>query len=354
VGGVRDLKAIIRRVFFSVCFFLPLCALSYEVWGNEYFTLERSSDEGKRIDGLTWEADLVRVQNLNGTESLSVVELNFRVSQRGQEVNFVFKEEVLKATKIEDGFGHYSLLVPVAPEDTKIVKIVRVHADGESGIEELILSPSGASHQTSESQPSLLGLSVGTGYSLIHYHETGKPDLTLHAMTPKMVYRHHLSQKLSFEVSTFLTAYTFSQSDLSDYTARFWGGNYRIGYEAFSHPSWKFHLMAGAYYSTMFVSERHFGYRNVAGPQAFPVIHRKLNQNQTISFYGKYSPIFKGWTLFPLKNREVATGISWSSQVLSRPFSISLDVAQMLLAMEEVSQIEIKTNSVSLSVGLSF
>ena len=98
------------------------------------------------------------------------------------------------------------------------------------------------------------------------------------------------------------------------------------------------------------VSNSAFGFRNLFGPQIFPVLKYKLNRKDTLLAYIKFAPIISlGLTL---NNREIAGGIGYIHVLKNRhPLLINLDVADFKFG---ITNIPIRAISGSLSVGYGF
>jgi hypothetical protein len=134
------------------------------------------------------------------------------------------------------------------------------------------------------------------------------------------------------------------------------GANLRIGYlppNGFLglRAPWRLTLMAGVYYTTTLSSNGNFGYKNVAGPQLFPVLHRALRNGGIWSAYLKFSPISDGLSFLSLSNSELAAGLTlrpWSTRVSGVNFTLD---ASLLTLQTRVGAV--KSNSVSLGLGYS-
>jgi hypothetical protein len=162
--------------------------------------------------------------------------------------------------------------------------------------------------------------------------------------------------------SAFVSTLTFGSS-LEGTSVRSLGVNARIGYNIpIGHTAWTFSIMGGLYYTTMFVSPSTFGFQNLAGPQLFPVIRRTLSNQDTLSFYAKYSPVSSGSFSLQPSSREIAGGFTYNYLLQNgHSIPVSLDIsnlkatAQLSDATTGVSQsVNIELTTVSLSAGYTF
>jgi hypothetical protein len=193
------------------------------------------------------------------------------------------------------------------------------------------------------------------GASALNYRETFSPDLNQWGLTGKASWSYAIVPgKWDFMLSGYLTLLALA-SNQPGVDIRFLGVNGRVGYTLpwFSNP-WTVRLMGGAYYTTTLVRNSPIGFTNMTGPQIYPVVRRSLKTpvGSSLSFYGKYSPIFSGLGL-DFRSFELATGGSWELPIgRSRSFSINVDFARLQIEIDKLFLIE--SNSLSLSVGFGW
>lgn len=181
------------------------------------------------------------------------------------------------------------------------------------------------------------GWGVGLGVSSITYSQTTLPDLSEIALTPKVSYQHPLSHHWDLGGNIFMTALpiTTNQSGVSAY---FLGINVRAGYSLPIIPKpWTLSIAVGGYYTTMTSSGRDFGYRNMFGPQVFPVLRRSLGPKNMIGTYFKYSPVTGGGSPFNFSSHELATGLSLTHLLANRKsISFTLDYSQITVQISPI------------------
>jgi hypothetical protein len=196
---------------------------------------------------------------------------------------------------------------------------------------------------------------IGAGYSSIQFQETGIEDLNQTAVTGKATGTYQFpGTHWELGLSSFLTLFPISHT--TDSSARFLGVNVRGGY-TFSSPRSRFglSLLGGWYYTDMYVSGEPFGFRNMGGPQIFPVIRYSLTGSDSVSVYAKYAPVLK--SVFSLQfqgaeNREVAAGLAYTHRLSGgRPVSLSVDISQLYIAIEDIEFLS-NTMTFGASIGL--
>lgn len=136
-------------------------------------------------------------------------------------------------------------------------------------------------------------------------------------------------------------------------TGHFLGLNFRGG---FWIPLWKgawnLGVLGGYYFTTMMVNSFDFGYRDVGGPQLFPVLRRKFNNNSYVSFYFKYSPVSNRLQLLKLTSREIAGGMAYGFPNSS--ISPTLDIAHLSLDLPQLDNFKATNLTISLGLSLNF
>ncbi|MGE0616375.1 MAG: hypothetical protein AB7P04_12115, partial [Bacteriovoracia bacterium] len=221
-------------------------------------------------------------------------------------------------------------------------------------------------------------LSLGPTY--VFYQEDSVPAFHYTALTTKISLSYFLfPPRWDLAFNAFITALSLSQTDLNvdprpeeqrgsaagtsrfysspnantiKPTVRFLGVNGRIGYAfPFVSPPWKLSLHAGWYLATMLVSSSVMGYRNMVGPQIFPMISRTFSGGSTMFLYAKFSPIL-GLTF---SNREIATGLGYLVMLKNgHPVTFNLDYANLYFRFSSVNlpaPVTVQSNSLSFSLG---
>lgn len=193
--------------------------------------------------------------------------------------------------------------------------------------------------------------SPGIGLTLLGYRQTDVPDVDQIAITGKASAVYILNSSWDVGLSGYMTLASITGTTSVKETARFLGVNARAGYTLpFVKQPWKIAVLAGWYYTTMFVEGNQFGFRNMAGPQLFPTLRYAFPNGASGWLYGKYSPVSEGIAL-SFSNRELAFGGGYAFKASSgRSFSMTLDIAELGLQVDEKV---ITSNSFSVGVGLS-
>ncbi|MFL5813887.1 MAG: hypothetical protein ACJ763_09950 [Bdellovibrionia bacterium] len=207
--------------------------------------------------------------------------------------------------------------------------------------------------------------SVGTGISMLSYTQqatlvSDAVSLSEKGVTLKGSYVYRLAPpNWDLGVTVFGTAAVLS-SDVPATTARFFGANFRIGYAVsqISEP-WRLLLMFGGYYTTMSVSTNNFGFKNLSGPQFFPVLRRALSQGDSVSTYFKISPVSAGGiSVTNLNSREMAFGVTYNKNLKnghSIPFSIDYSNLKSEIESDDgTAKVPVQLNSLTFGVGYNF
>ena len=203
-----------------------------------------------------------------------------------------------------------------------------------------------------EPPPKAFGFTPSLGITSVSYSQTESDDYSGILLTGKLAYGKSFDRSpWSLSANAFASLLPL-QSNQSEVRVRFVGLNARIGYVLpFPSRVWKASLMAGAYFSTMFVSESVFGYKNVSGPQLYPTLQRYFNNGDIGSAYLKYSPISNAFGFLNLSNRELAAGIGWLHSFGPRKLLLNLDLAHLRFLLNGT---EIQNRSTTLSIGVGF
>ena len=197
--------------------------------------------------------------------------------------------------------------------------------------------------------------SAGLSASLISYQETEVDDYSENALTAKLSYSYLLIPPAwDLAASCYFTLLPLRSSN--GIIARFLGLNFRVGYILpFIKSPWQMHVLAGMYYTTMFVTTNSFGFRNLAGPQFFPVITRAFKNGSSMTGYFKFSPISSGFAIRSFSNRELAFGLSYALALPNKhPLSFSLDVANVHFKLDRYLGITYDSSSISFGAGYGF
>lgn len=195
--------------------------------------------------------------------------------------------------------------------------------------------------------------SPGMNFSFLNYSETGVGVFSEKAITTKAAIVYFFPPSMDVGASFYFTTVPVGSS-MSGTTARFLGVNARVGYVLpFVKEPWRVSLLGGVYYTTMFVSNDQFGFRNMAGPQIFPAARVKINKTDIISGYFKFSPVASGFQFSSLANREMAIGFAYVHALKnSQSFSVTLDISTLdLVLTSSVVNKTINISSTSISIG---
>lgn len=160
-------------------------------------------------------------------------------------------------------------------------------------------------------------LAAGLGYTSLSHVEAGTANYNARMLTGKLSFNKVIfPPKFDLGIALWGTLKTISDTR-SDADVSMYGFNARLGYifQGIRYP-WRLAIYGGWYYLTMSVrgasSTNTFGFQNVSGPQLFPTVRYSLGNGQSLSAYGKISPISDRLTVLSLTNREVAFGLSYN------------------------------------------
>ena len=190
------------------------------------------------------------------------------------------------------------------------------------------------------------------GFSVLSYAETFHQDLSQIIATTKFSYQYLLRPPTwDIAANIYYTAIPIS-SNQPGITARFLGINGRIGFKVPQLKSpYSLTLMMGIYYTTMSVTNDAFGFRNLMGPQIFPVFTYKFPSLKVLTTYLKYSPVGQGFNITSLGNREIAAGFSHTWPNGPHPITGSIDIANLSILVQGS---QISSTSYSFSGGYGF
>ena len=206
---------------------------------------------------------------------------------------------------------------------------------------------------------------LGLGYSLLSYQETGIQEVNQPSLTLKAGYRgafgsSGILSRITYSLSGYITALPISSND-PDATMRFLGFNARLGYaipRLFGPDStWSANIGFGYYFTTMLVSASNpnavFGFADLMGLQIFPAIQKTIDPKDSIMAYFKFSPISSGIALTNLgSNREIAFGLVFTRRVSpGLDWLITFDWANLQDKVTNSSQVQSSSMSFGTGIG---
>jgi hypothetical protein len=194
---------------------------------------------------------------------------------------------------------------------------------------------------------------VALGVTHISYSQTGITAFDESLVSFKASYQHPLSRSWDFGINTYVDFLPLSMSSYNVY-GRFFGLNARVGYALPIHSHrWAISVAGGAYYTTMFTSGQNFGFRNLFGPQLFPIIRYSLSFRDSLSVYYKFSPITSG-TSFSFSSHEQAAGLILTRTLPKRKtVSVTLDFIQDEVNIQG-NAVQSQSNCANLGFGYGF
>lgn len=266
----------------------------------------------------------------------------------------------IEVSQVEEKVEEFEVLAPIKGSMTP-VNVVAVGPEGQVEKEALIVA-----FDQWEQAEELLGPGVrdtrnkrhvyfpSFGITSLSYSEPNTPNgdvnLSQIGITGKLGYSFLFRPQFDVGVITYLTLLPLS-TNISGISARFFGFNGKVGY---SHPlknGWTLGIQTGFYFTTMFVTNDAFGFKNLMGPQLFPVVRKNLSKG-AVSGYLKFSPVAASISIQNLSNRELAFGAGYSRPLANgRVVSVNLDFANLALLIDNVP---ISSTSISLSAGTVF
>jgi hypothetical protein len=133
----------------------------------------------------------------------------------------------------------------------------------------------------------------------------------------------------------------------SEEALQFLGLNLRVGYRLpLPWDRLTLQLFGGVYYVTTFYPGDLMGFKDLAGPQVYPVLNWRISGDWSFFAYGKYSPVQTGFAQAPdFANNELSAGggFRW------RTHSLQLDYSQIHVNFSGIYVMDAD----SLSVGFS-
>lgn len=275
-------------MLFSLIFLLSQIT---SVWGAEY-EIERSQDLSKRI---------ALIELLNGTKISSVgesdLEIKLRIQSPEQELLF---QDTLVASDIIDNTLYTLKIKPQGANDIRI-ELTLVDGFGAILSEIMLLKWMGPPPLQLVRKP----FSPSLGFSLQSYEENGVSQFSQTALSLKIGFNQLIASGFDIGLNAFVTPLVLSGGGLisnEKIIIRFFGSNIRFGYT----PQWPIEktngrliasLMLGAYWTTTQSTQDLIGFKNMIGPQVFPVLRFKISNQIVLAGYYKYSPIFTGSSL---------------------------------------------------------
>lgn len=220
--------------------------------------------------------------------------------------------------------GSFDIRVFLGSEKSEF-SIREVNPSGSTSIETYkLLLPNKKSWKSSKNW----AITPGIGVTLITYEQ---PTVSLSELllTVKLLGSYSLTEKWSIAGSGFYNILPLQSTSVTQ-KIQFIGSNVRVGYKiTFPSTDFKVFLMAGWYYNTSISTPSNFGYKDMYGPQIFPVFQKAVF-GQPLSIYFKYSPIMNGSSFLGLSSAEMATGLSYE---IYRGIGVTLDLAHFTLLL---------------------
>ena len=328
------LAAIVVQFFGSVAQSAEMYKPVLEITGkiNDLKLNEELSVVRVQSSGVGYQSSIVFAGNYKRSEwKLKIEDQEIALKEGGA----FYQEVILSAGK--NSF-HFTAEGPDSAKESMDVAL-SVEALSSPGITEL-----------KQEKEKKLFLFPGLGVSSIRTVQTGKPDYSTLAVTAKISANYRIvPRKWDIGLSAFGTAFQISKS--SDVSARYLGLNTRLGYLFPALTTDLFlSLYAGYYFTTTFVTNDFFGYKNLGGPQIYPAIRKVLSNGHVISGYFKFSPVSSSFSLLTLSNREIAGGVAYSV-ILPDNHSIAATVDYSNIRLD-LDRFNISTTS--LTLGLQY
>jgi hypothetical protein len=229
----------------------------------------------------------------------------------------------------------------------------------------IIISYAGyqAKVNASSNHPSLGGSwTAGVGIDLVHISEDLLPDISETAIQLRLGYQHPLGGRWDFAADGFYDVALLANNETTTPTTalpvptslngHFFGLNGRVGYALpLRNTRWSLGIAGGIYYVTMVTPGTSFGFRNLGGPQLFPIVRRQLGSRDSVSLSFKYSPVMWGTTP-SFANHEFAVGGGWTRALPNRrTLGVLLDYRADTIASASV---HISANSTALTFVCGF
>lgn len=310
-----------------------------------YAEIEKVNADQSSFEYLTFDQEDLRVQSIRRDQKrIPYVRIKGKFNRPGWSLKF--KDKVLSRG---DSHPDFSLKIALKDRTTSML----FTAEGPQKAEKLriqlnfpkyheYVSTSGG--RKSKSAPTIFMISAG--YSTIHYKETGVPDFDMNVVTGKIFYLNNFMPHWDVGASVYVTGFTVSASR-TDVSMRFLGANLRFGYSMYFGGS-RLSLLGGWYLTTTFVTNNAFGFKNMAGPQLYPMLTFGLSRHSDFMMYAKYSPVVG----LSFSDREIAVGGGYIYKFTDEhPLSLNVDMADLSFTLDRV---KVESKSLTFSLGYGF
>lgn len=199
------------------------------------------------------------------------------------------------------------------------------------------------------------------GLGVLGYHENylgRQTDYSMWELSARLgvIYRE-LPSRWEVGFAGSITAATFDRN-MGD-EMRFLGLNLRVGYHLpqLEEP-WDVSLQAGGYYTTTFVTNSDFGFRNLEALQLYPTVRRRFANGTAVKGYFKVAPILSQGEASFFSNRELAIGAKYVipfNDSTEQSWSVGIDASQLTLNVPQTGgSFVVHSSSVSLGVGVAY
>jgi hypothetical protein len=313
---------------------------------QEFFADLIVEDSGPKIKDLKWGPELLRVRRTAlGEEYRSFVVVRGQYSKDGWTLS-----TERSIVELKDG-GEFEVEVPLSGKIT-FLSLMAIGPYGEVETQKVGIYFAEVVTFKEEAKTNPVKryfLSPGLSMTSIAFKDSRIADFSETALTGKISFLTPvIPPRWDAGVTVYMTLLPLTTS--TDKMARFLGVNLRFGYVVPSVTDpWKLTLLTGGYYTTMFVSTNDFGFKNMSGPQLFPMLARTLKNRDTLVGYLKFSPIGGSFRILSLANNEKAFGMSYVRPLAGgRSIAASLDIANLSLTIQGVN---LSSTSFSLGVG---
>jgi hypothetical protein len=320
--------------------FLSLCAAA-EAAGFWQVRIQRGKDQP--LQALRLEQDSIEIEDLEiDKQVVPVLKVSGEFLEPG--VSLLFDNIPLVTS--ERRTDEFVLTVPLTGIKTSILLTTVAH-DGLTNREKVDFLfadyPTYMAVQMERRRPGM-GLSPSVGITQLSYTEAGVAPYSAVMLSGKIGLQFALAPPVWDGAINIFGNLLPLIPDSSGNVARFIGINARVGYVVKQvRDPWRLSLMGG--------SGNAFGFKDVSGPQFFPLIRRKFSDSRGVYGYIKYAPVAAGGRITSLGDRELALGLggNWVNG-RNTPLSLSLDIADL---SAELSGVPISCRTATLSLGTS-
>ncbi len=186
----------------------------------------------------------------------------------------------------------------------------------------------------------------------VAYSQTNLSSLNETMLAFDVLYERTLAKRWLFRAQSFidLAGDAPLATNENEGSARFWNSNADVIY-AFPHEArtWAFGIAGGVFYTSMYPQGINFGFRNLWGPELYPIATYLLNNKNSLDFYLKYSPVFSQ-TPVNFGSHELDAGVEWTRDLTDkRSVSYKLELLQDVLKGDGASA---QSTAVNLGVSL--